>query len=122
MPGDYRGEFLLPFQFTCPDLIGKILRDFPEITHASSDRAAPCPCGSYKVLLLLDSAAYRTLDGRDFHLTRQDNNGMWSHKVRNRVDKFLNLQPEQIFRKTNAGLFRALPFTNYSKLECVQSS
>jgi hypothetical protein len=55
----------------CPDLIGRLKGDIPNIQRTTFTRK--CPKDSYKIALVIDPK-------KDYHFYRQDSNGMWSHK------------------------------------------
>jgi len=55
----------------CPDLIGRLLGDVPDIKMATFEKR--CPKKYSKIALVVD-------EDEDYHFYRQDSNGYWSHK------------------------------------------
>jgi hypothetical protein len=55
----------------CPDLIGRLFGDVPDIKMATFEKR--CPKKYSKIALVVD-------EDEDYHFYRQDSNGYWSHK------------------------------------------
>ena len=55
----------------CPDILARIRADIPGIRSTSFTRK--CPKGTSKVAFVVDPV-------NDYHVYRQDSDGMWSHK------------------------------------------
>lgn len=55
----------------CPDLIGRLLGDVPDIRMTRFEKR--CPKGMTKIAPVID-------EDEDYHFFRQDSNGLWSHK------------------------------------------
>jgi len=55
----------------CPDLVGRLLGDMPNLKIASFKRK--CPAKYSKIAIVVD-------EDEDYHFYRQDSNGYWSHK------------------------------------------
>jgi hypothetical protein len=64
------------------DLNCKTLKEYIKADHPSvkyvEKFATPCPCGFYKVALIVDTVS--PMEQRDYHFLRQDNTGIFSHK------------------------------------------
>ena len=69
-PGRASGVFPA---FNCADYVKAAEAD--GLVKANCDNA--CPRGSFKVALVIDP----TVGNEDYHWYRQDNNGLWSHKM-----------------------------------------
>jgi hypothetical protein len=64
-------------QLSCTNLKHYIHADHPRVTFID-DFETPCPCGTFKVGLRIDDVS--RMEKRDYHLFRQDNTGICSHK------------------------------------------
>lgn len=59
-------------EYRCDTLLPNVLRDFPEAIITSNGK--PCPTDYYKIAFYVDP-------GIDYHLYRQESNGLWTHKL-----------------------------------------
>ena len=75
-PGELStGEFN---NYDCDEIINKVQQDFEKSGLTKlNDINDPIDCTHYKIALVIDNKG----DKLDYHFYRQDNNGMWSHKL-----------------------------------------
>jgi len=77
-PGQLSGlPHLTKTDLTCKNIIHHVRSDFPGVLD-SPDATTPCPCGYYKVNLVLGNKG--PAEKWDYHWLRQDRSFWWSHK------------------------------------------
>lgn len=78
-PGMLSGQpHLTKAQLTCANIIRYAKLDYPDILDCP-DAITPCPCGYFKVYLMLADKE-RNQHDNDYHWIRQDRNGFYSGK------------------------------------------
>lgn len=75
-PGDLAHVPNVPsHQYTCENVLANTKADHPQIFSWPLEK--PCPCGTYKGYLVLDTTGPKT----DYHYLREDRSGLWSQKL-----------------------------------------
>ena len=115
-PGNFAGYkgFTSKAKKRCPDIVARVLGDNPAVRLVGFEDK--CPPGTSKVAFAVDPA-------NDYHVWRQDSNGLWSDKhgaqpVGNR-DASSRLQYDPALSNRNYGYSTPLNYTQFCTYMCV---
>lgn len=79
VPGERAGKRNMPSFRDCKSWSKRVKKDNPNHVRKLKNSYATCPRGTYKVMLFTTGRTASDSNG-DFHLYRQHDTGIWSHK------------------------------------------
>lgn len=110
-PGHLSGIESNSSDYTCDLMSDYLLKDNPGAYKV--DFETPCKCNYYKTMLVVDPK-------KDFHLYRQDSNGMWSHKPGSRKVTDKDASGNKIFNPKDADrIYEKYKYTDSCSFFCT---